>query len=466
MNVPASATEAVYCAECRRESKAEKVAPVAVASDTPVSLSGDDILTVICQLCQSSLLVNEAKVGTQIICPDCHSSIVVQRTTKRPKRQIGRPRPAPTKKRFDPEAELSLEEPAERPAIDPLFGLDEVTEDLLSAPLPEVDPSLVDSPEPDESLERDGGGDDSTEDGQTLTRRQRYERMQQRIISEGRKKMRDRGRAKQTARKDKAALGDAGDDRSNRAGKKKRRRRRRGGDQESQSRSWVNPAFGWFRRSSLVVGWVLSTVFLSVAYGADINWSPVMWLDRWYVMLTQSPIVVDFRLVANSILFVAGSLYLYYLCGRSFAMNARAESDSNEKASDVSSLFTTFHFTLAWLLAGLPFLYWSILFLPIQLLIVPPLLVGSWLNQSVWRFVRSDGLIAAEDPKPDRQLWYRIYGQAAVAAVVACGPVLMVRAGGVLSAFGCLLLGGIMIGTAGVIGWHCRELSKSLEPSP
>ncbi len=471
-----SANEPVYCFECRRISKVEKAATEAAAPEAaaPVSLSGEDILTVVCQLCQSSLLVNEAKVGTQITCPDCHSAILVQRTQSRPKRQTGRPRPTSVNKPkpFDPDAELSLEEPAERPKIDPLIGLDEVTEDLLSAPLPEVESSSTDSRDADQPSEPDN---DSSETDQPLTRRQKYERMQQRIISEGRKKMRERGRAKRAARKGKAARGDVteNEEDSNRSEKRKRRRRRKKRNgRESDSRGWVQPAFGWLRQRSLVVGWVLSTVFLSVAYGADVNWGPVIWLDRWYVMLTQSPVVVDFRLITNSILFVTGCLYLYFVCGRAFAMNALADSETQmasgslEKVSGASVFFTTCHFSFAWLMAGLPFLYWSILFLPIQVLIAPPLLVGSWLNQSVWKFVSARGLIAAEDPVPGRQRWHRIYVQVAVAAVIACGPVLMICNGGVLSAVGCLLLGGIMIGMAGICGWHCRELSKSLETSP
>ena len=195
-------------------------------------------------------------------------------------------------------------------------------------------------------------------------------------------------------------------------------------------------------------------------------------------MMTQTPLDLDVRLIVNAVLLMAGSLGLYFLCGRSFAANAETEGDlvagsegepkteSRQARVEASSIFTTLHFALPWLLAGLPFLYWSIVVLPAQFLIVPPLLAGSWLNGSIWKFVRADGLIDPDKKRSGRKLWRKFYGLQIVAAAIAILPVLMIRTGGVSAVIGCFLIGGIMIGMAGVSGRHCRDLSKSLEPSP
>ena len=479
VNAPVTDTGKVYCVDCRQHLKAESVAKSSTSVKDPVSLSNDDTLTVTCQLCQSSLLVNEAKIGTRITCPDCHSTIVVQRPKPRRRRQTGRPQPPKTpaaKKRFDPDAELSLEQAAEHPEMDPSIGFDQVTEDLLSAPLPEVETPELNSLDAHTSPQSDDDVDvdDTPSADQQLTRRQRYQRMQKRIISDDRKEKRKQWRAKQAAKKNQVTravpLEEA--NATSPPARKPRRKRKGRRNQVADPGGWVKPAFGWLRQRWSVIGWIVATSCLSVAYAAEVDWSPVAWLDRWYVMLVQSPVVLDYRLIVNSILFIVGSIFLYRLCGRAFAMNAGAnlssspKSESSAESSNVSGIFSTLHFAMAWLLVGLPFLYWSILVIPIQLLIVPPLLVGSWLNGSVWKFVRSDGLIAADERETTRELWFKLYRLTAVAAAVTCVPALMIHSGGALAVGGCLLITVIMIGMAGVFGGHCRELSKSLETSP
>ena len=452
-------------------------------SENPVQLSVDDILTITCQLCRSSLLVNESKLGTEVTCPDCHSSIIVARpkgrSNSRSKRNTGRPRPKTNQRVFDPDAELKLEEPVERPTVDRSPDLDEGTEDLLSAPLPQLDPLPEVSEWGEELVEpEDGDGQPASEQG--LTRRQRYERMQRRMISEGREEMRRQARKELAARKSGVKVSEADDDSDEvNPRRKKRRRRRKGkGGNELQSPRWVNPAFGWLRQRSLIVGWVLVAGCLSVPYATDADWSPLVSLDRGYTMLTQSPLVLDVWLIVNSVLLIVGSVGLYFLCGRSFAANAETtggpvagsegepEAESRQVRVEASSIFTTLHFALPWLLAGLPFLYWSILVLPAQFLIVPPLLVGSWLNGSIWKFVRADGLIDSDKKRSGSKLWRKFYGIQIVAAAIAILPVLLIRNGGVPAVIGCFLIGGIMIGMAGICGHHCRDLSKSLEPSP
>ena len=452
-------------------------------SENPVQLSVDDILTITCQLCRSSLLVNESKVGTEVTCPDCHSSIMVERpkrqSSSRSKRNTGRPRPRTNQRVFDPDAELKLEEPVERPTVDRSADLDEGAEDLLSAPLPQLDPLPEVSEWGDELVEPEDDGDQSAPE-QGLTRRQRYERMQRRMISEGREEMRRQARKELAARKSgvKTTSTDEDSDEVNPRRKKRRRRRKGKGGNELQSPRWVNSAFGWLRQRSLIVGWVLAAGCLSVPYAADADWSPLVLLDRGYTMMTQTPLDLDVRLIVNAVLLMAGSLGLYFLCGRSFAANAETgcdpvagsegepKAEARQSSVEASSVFTTLHFALPWLLAGLPFLYWSIVVLPAQFLIVPPLLAGSWLNGSIWKFVRADGLIDPDKKRSGRKLWRKFYGLQIVAAAIAILPVLMIRTGGVSAVIGCFLIGGIMIGMAGVSGRHCRDLSKSLKPSP
>ena len=491
VTVRASDLGEIRCVDCRRESSTKKADSIDSKSDDRISLTGDDIVTVVCQLCRSSLLVNENKVGSQITCPDCHSTIVVQVSEKKPKRKTGSRPPTPSDKRqkktgnpFDPDAELSLEEPAERPKVDPTVGFDEVTEDLLSAPLPDVDRGDVErghsaDPESDHSPSQESESVASKAQAK-LTRRERYERVQRQVISDDRKEKRRQALAKKSSRKKKPArnesdgtIDDATSDskQASRSEKRKRHRRRKGGG-EINLPQWVQPALGWFRVRSMVIGWIVSTICLSAVYVSVASGSPLAWAERWWVMLTQSPLEIDFRLIVNSILVVFGSLYIYGLCGRNFTANAQGEPEKQPEAEtdDVaprdSVLFTTFQFTAAWLLAGLTFLYWSVLLLPLQFLIVPPLLFGAWRNRSVWKFVTPEGLIAPDASKAGRKLWLRFYGVALLAAALAGGPVFMMHSGGTQAVVGCLLLNTIMIAMTGVFGRHCRDLSKSLEPSP
>lgn len=469
VSVPIDQETKVYCVDCRPKPSSKGSGSDASPLASPVKLSADDIMTVTCQLCRSSLLVNQSKIGTKVTCPDCHSEVVVQRPKKKVKRKTGRPQPEAKQTFFDPNAELSLEDPVERPIVHRPPDLDDDTEDLLSAPLPEPDPL---SAPPDESIDADDVDDPL--DDEKLSRRERYERIQHQAISEGRKKMRAQARAKRAGKKldSEAAKGSADTDGANSSRRRRRRRKGRRGERGSQWPSWVKPAFGWLRYRSMIIGWVLSAACMSGMYFAGADWSPLDLLDRTYGMLTREPLVWDVWLMAKSILLAVGSLWLYFLCGRSFAMNAEVdreaegEPDSSSRQPESSRFFTTMHFSIAWWLAGLPFLYFSTLLLPAQFLIVPPLLVGSWLNRSIWKFVHADGLGHADSQKEGRRLWRNFYGVQFVAAAIAIMPALMIRTGGVPSVVGCFLVGGIMIGMAGICGRHCRELSNSVEPSP
>jgi len=475
VSVPASQQSKVYCVDCRPKSKANNPASEAAPADNSVELTVDDILTITCQLCRSSLLVDQSKLGTQVVCPDCHSSIVVTRPTRRTKRKTGRPQPKKNKRVFDPNAELTLEEPVDRPTLDRSADLDDATEDLLSAPLPQVEP-LPESLEDGDELFDEDLDNGSIAGEPSLTRRQRYERMQQRMISEGRQQMRKEAREKLAARKSgrRSLAADAEDSNPHRRKRRRRRKGKRG--REFRSPGWAGPAFGWLRQRSMVVGWLLAIGCLSVPYFSGADWNPLALLDQGFKMATQTPMVLDVLLIVNTVLLMAGSLVVYFLCGRSFAINAEravgpdsgserdAEADSDESL-DVSSVFTTLHFGFAWLFAGLPFLFASIVLLPAQFLIVPPLLIGSWLNGSVWKFVFADGLIHPERQQSSRRLWRKFYSLLFVAAAISIPPVLAIQSGGVLTVIGWILVSGIMIGVAGICGHHCRELSKWLEPS-
>ena len=324
---------------------------VASSAGTPVPLSVDDILTITCQLCRSSLLVNESKIGTEVTCPDCHSKTVVTRPNKKPKRNTGRPQPETNQRSFDPDSELTLEEPVERPKgihspdVDDVTDLDDpedlddlsdLGDDLLSAPLPEINP-LPENSEPDDELTEAAEEADPLAGVPATTRRQRYERMQQRVISESREEMRKRARKKLAARKSGSAPmnleaeleADADDTTSRRT---KRRRKRKGqGKREARTPGWVQPAFGWLRQRSLIVGWVLAAACLSFPYAADAQWGPLVLLDKTWQMVAQSPPVWDLRLIINFVLLIIGSVVLYLVCGRSFAANAERAGDRQKK---------------------------------------------------------------------------------------------------------------------------------------
>ena len=485
VSVPASQQSKVYCVDCRPTSTAanppSEAAAAGKSAGDSVELTVDDILTITCQLCRSSLLVNESKIGTQVVCPDCHSSIVVARPTHRPKRKTGRPQPKRNKRVFDPNAELTLEQPVERPKLYGSDDLDEATEDLLSAPLPQAEPLPESLEDDDESFDADQENG-STVGETSLTRRQRYQRMQKRMISEGRQQMRKEAREKLAAQKSgrRSFASDADEEDSN-PHRRRRRRKRKGKGKEKRrgefrSPGWVKPAFGWLLQPLMIIGWLLATACLSVSYFSGADWNPLFLLDQGYRMATQTPMVLDASLIVNTTLLMVGSVAMYFLCGKSFAMNAEraidpdsasehdAETDSDE-SQEVSSAFTTLHFGFAWLFAGLPFLFASIVLLPVQFLIAPPLLIGSWLNGSVWKFVFADGLIHPERQQSSRRLWRKFYGLLFVAAAISTPPVLAIRTGGVLTVVGWVLISGIMIGVAGICGHHCRELSKWLEPS-
>ena len=477
VRVPVSEQAEVYCVDCRPSPTTSGSATHVSPAEDPVPLSVDDILTITCQLCRSSLLVNESKVGTEVTCPDCHSKTVVTRPKKKTKRSTGRPQPKTTHRSFDPDAELTLEEPFERPKVEHSPDLDDLADtgdDLLSAPLPEIDP-LPEISNLDDDLDEAGEDVDPLAGDPAMTRRQRYERMQQRMISEGREQMRKRARKKLAAQKAGSELveSDADDETPRR---KKRRRRRKGqAGREARTASWMQPAFGWLRQRSLIVGWVLAAGCLSVPYTSEAQWSPLVLLDKIWQMAIQSPPVLDLWLIVNLVLLIVGTVLLYFVCGRSFAANAELASDPRKKleveskvelkSTNASSWFTTVLFAVAWLLAGLPFLYWSILVVPAQFLIVPPLLIGGWLNQSIWKFVLASGFVHPEQPRSGRRLWRNFYGQQVVAALIMIPAVLMIRTGGASSVIGCFLMGGVMIGMAGICGRHCRQLSNSLEPS-
>ena len=463
-----AALDKVLCVDCRSKFRPEPSLAAEDSDDSPVPLTGETILTVICRVCQSSLLVSESKAGTQIKCPDCHSMNLVQQPSGMPNRETKKRQSRSKQKPFDPDAELSLEEPVERPRVAPLPDLDDIADDLLSAPLPEVEPSQLDDSESDRSQE----DADLTSASQSVTRRQRYERVQKRVISEDRKKKRKQALAQRGKRKNKPENIES-DSHENRP-RKKRRRKKRTRKGKRDSLAWFRSAFDCFRQPSIIVGWIVSASCLGGVYSATSDWSPLAWLDRWYVMLSQSPVVFDIRLILNLLLFVFGSLCLYFSCGKNLALNAFKKESASERDDEqvsASGFFVTLQFAFAWLLAGLPFLYWSILFLPFQLLIVPPLLVGSWHNRSIWKFVLPQGLFGSHEVAPEvdaeqasnRRLWFSLYRSMFVATVLATGPVMLIRLGGAWAFVGWLLMIAIMIGSAGVIGRHCRDLSKSLE---
>ncbi len=85
-----------------------------------------------CPVCDSELQATENQISQKIRCTDCHSEIRIAKPDLPKKPQDPWRQPASVKE--EAQDEFSLEPPVERPKIDPSYGLENVTDDLLAPP--------------------------------------------------------------------------------------------------------------------------------------------------------------------------------------------------------------------------------------------------------------------------------------------------------------------------------------------
>ncbi|MFK7765918.1 MAG: hypothetical protein AB8B55_01660 [Mariniblastus sp.] len=145
------------------------VDPFKVDPDAPIKVDGmgdvfshDDVYGIKCNICDTRIHVRPEQAGTHIKCPECFSKVLVKPSSEvktKPPKWVQDGRGQSTN---EPEEELKLSDPIERPEIDESFGLAPVTDDML-APKPKIREEFDDDVE--QSDKKQSGDEGGIEDG-------------------------------------------------------------------------------------------------------------------------------------------------------------------------------------------------------------------------------------------------------------------------------------------------------------
>lgn len=436
--------------------------------------------SITCRICDSLIHIEAEKIGTTIECPECFTKISIDPPTKR---KLQKPiwQETATAQTSDnatgnsDDDELKLSDPIEKPKIDidPSFGLDGPSEDLLAPkkPLaaeqlsdelslePESDqptPSIVPSKKPTVSPKKPTAEQKNKSElppiktGRELSPKSRRERLenankQQRLAEQG-TVFSHRGSSDGAVSRDFPST-----------------------DLGTQIKSAMRALFAKNTIWRFAIAMLLmcaGEVFMESIYPSNI--SPETELDskgveRFFTLVTW--------LILGYGPYLIGWLTLIYTSAYIFRDTAlgytTVNSWKNNGFNELTSTLLVFGFSFV--AAGIIMLFVPVLILPMQLLLAPLLLTSVWYSRSPFNIVNID---AFQTNSATIQFWKSFYQLIAILVIAALfsGLLLFFRTfefmphslNLVLTILGVFLNGLITTLFAAICGWHCGRVS--IEP--
>ena len=420
-------------------------------------MSHDDVFAIKCPVCDTHVQVSPDQIDATIECPDCTSQVLVKRPVTTRKTNPRWKQYEPERSQIRQDEELNLGDPIERPKIDfdvdPSFGLEPVTADLL-APKPVADDVDGSPAENDSGQASPQSPNPANPFSQAIPEKSQRERLQT-------------GRRKQLDLKNSSFKPDEG-----------------GGSESKSGQPNIHqaPGFPEFDQRALLAAVKDMLLSPGLIWRAVVAW--LLMGVGWAIMLEFSnsftnsaksgaPGLGDWVLhVFSSFLLgglplIAGTLLLWFICGYVFRDSASGHRQVTKwGVSGSSELFSTILvFAFSFLISGLPLLFVPFLVAPFRFFAAPPLLLSAWFNHNPFAIVSVD---AFQTVKQDANQWKSFYTfvlQLAVLSLIA-GLLLMIRVFLLLWIFslaGMALLVPITIAFAAVTGWHCGRIIQSLE---
>lgn len=436
--------------------------PFEVDHEAPLKIDGisdrishESVFGIKCPVCDSHIHVTPDQIGSNVECPECFTSLPV----KRPQTSKKKPRwrqHQPEKSHIRADDELALSDPIERPKIDynvdPSFGLDEVTDDLLTPrrsadDLEEQSETTTDEPAA-KKVDQTPPADAPTQPRKS--RRERLEAAQQKQLEK--KKSKPRLVANDEAAAP-AGQGSKDSDQFPEFGF--------GSLIAAVKNMFGSPGLLW----RAIVSWLLMGV----------GWAMMHEFTNSYMSAGKSeqPDLGDWALnffswfLLGGLPFLIGTLLLWFTCGFIFRNAASGKQQvANWGVSGTSELSSTFLiFSFSYLIGGLPLLFLPFLITPFRFLFAPPLLLAAWFNGSPFAIVSVD---AFQTIKDDADQWKSFYTFITVLVVLslAAGVLLMISVfllSWISSLAGMAMFVLLTIAFAAVTGWHCGRIVQSLE---
>jgi len=433
--------------------------------------------SITCRICDSLIHIEAEKIGTTIECPECFTKISIDPPTKR---KLQKPiwQQTATAQTSDhttgnsDDDELKLSDPIEKPKIDidPSFGLDGPSEDLLTPKKPSAaeqlsdelslavesgqpTPSIVPSKKPVVSPKKPTAEQKNKSElppiktGRDLSPQSRRERLEK-----ARQKQRSAEQGTVFSHRENSADMDSLDFPST--------------DLGTQVKSAL---------STLIAGntvWRFAIAVLLMCTGAVVmeSISPSYVSPESKPELTAAEQFFNFVtwLLLGGVPYLIGWLMLVYTSAyifRDTALGYRAvNSWKNKGFNELTSTILVFGFSFV--AAGILMLFLPLLKLPMQLLLAPLFLTSVWYSRSPFNIVNID---AFQTNAEIMQLWKSFYQLIAILVIAAIfsGLLLFIPKIGIMPQFlnlaltivGVFLNGLITTLFAATCGWHCGRVS-------
>jgi hypothetical protein len=437
-----------------------------------------------CHICETRLHGRRSQIGSKVECPTCFTKLSVPPPKKKvtPDLLWGKSQAVDHPKFKSPvfnTDEFKLRDPIDRPPVsvpvDPSFGLEPVTDDLL-APVPNPLPST------------DGDQNSGRESGipmlevllepeeKNLSRRQRYEVAQQRQIELEKLGGRRKGGATE---KGNPARAPRPPFKSKKNADFSSRPPANVDEQatvlptsapelfdfytltKSVGAMFGSPGLMWRAIVSALLmgtGWAIMHA-ITASYQA-VHQDSEAPIGEWAISM-----IVWF--LFGGIPYLIGTLLLWFVCGYVYRESAHGRNQISGWATGGSSEFssTFLIFAFGYFIAGLPMAFVSWLIVPFRFLFAPPLLLSAWFNQSPFAIIAVD---AFQNVQRDWYQWKSFYLYVlALAGIALVGGLLMMIPIFILSAItsliGAAILVSVTIAYTAVTGWQCSLVMKRLE---
>ena len=438
--------------------------PFEVDHEAPLKIDGisdhishDSVFGIKCSVCDTHIHVTPDQIGSHIECPECFTTLLVKRPQASKKKANSRWRQhQPEKSHLLPDDELALSDPVERPRIDynidPSFGLEEVTDDLLTPRQSAEDPE--EQPETKQVESGTKGIDPAPSAGAQIkskkSRRERLEAAQQRQLEKEKSRPRIPANAEAAAQagqgiKDSIQFPDFN----------------LGSLVKAIKNMFGSPGLLWRAIASwllLGVGWAMMHEFTNSYLNSAKSDQPS--LGDWGLSFFS-------WFVLGGLPFIAGTLLLWFTCGFIFRTAASGHQQvARWGVSGTSELSSTFLiFSFSFLIGGLPLLFLPLLITPFRFLarstvavgrLVQPLTVRDCFGRRISDHqgrCKSMEIVLRFHPHPGCP----VPGSRRVVND-SCFPAVWI-----FSLAGMAMFVPLTIAFAAVTGWHCGRIIQSLE---
>ena len=438
--------------------------PFEVDPDAPLKIDGisdkishESVFGIKCSVCDTHIHVTPDQIGSQVKCPECFTKLSVKRPETKKKKSHRRWKQQPPEKSHirSTDDEYALSEPIERPKIDynvdPSFGLDAVTEDLLAPRRSEEEvDSRPDQPNDESTSSRADSNRKTAPDAKPKkSRRELLEAAQQRNLAQ----QKSSSLEVTPVATEQTEQGDAETPRFPEFGF--------GSLMAAVTRMFTSPGLIWrmFVAWLLMgIGWAMMHQFTNAYEAANATDKPT--LGNWALSFFG-------WFMLGALPFIAGTLLLWFICGYVFrnaaSGNRQVASWGISGTAELSSTFLIFSFSF--LVAGLPLLFVPFLINPFRFLVAPLLLLAAWYNGSPMAIVSVD---AFQNFREDADQWKSFYLFIILLVFLAliAGGLLMIQLFLLLWVFslaGMAINVTLTIAFAAVAGWHCGIVVQSLE---